>query len=110
MPKLPPIVVDGNGDLSIYDSTEIYGNTPTTKSGGSASLVLKCCGVEINILNCIQIEEILEQLLKSSDFIETLHTLKPWGEKEMLMIPIEWCYGNGEHISTKQLKVIYKNW
>lgn len=110
VPELPPIVVDGNGDLSIYDSTEIYGNTPTTKSGGSASLVLKCCGVEINILNCIQIEEILEQLLKSSDFIETLHTLKPWGEKEMLMIPIEWCYGNGEHISTKQFKVIYKNW
>lgn len=110
VPELPPIVVDSNGELSIYDSTEIYENTPVTKSGDSVSLVMKCCGVEINVLNCNDIEEILEQLLESSDFIEILHTLKPWGEKEVLMIPIEWYCGNEEPISIKSLKLIYKNW
>ena len=110
VPELPPIVVGSNGELSIYDSSEIYGNTPATKSGDDASIVLKCCGIEINMLNCNKIENILDQLLESSVFIETLHSLKPWGEKEVLMIPIEWCYENGEHISSKSLKVIYKNW
>lgn len=110
VPELPPIVINDNGELSMYGSSENIGNMPATKSEDSASMVIKCCGAEISVRNCKSSSDILEALLESDRFVETLHILKPWGEKEMLMIPMEWCYGNGEHICAKQLKIIYKNW
>ena len=114
LPELPPLdppipLVNGNGVIFV-EGDDGEGEEIVVKSESGGPLV------EYIVNNRIQVQfdgipspaSLIRRLLKEAEFETLLKTMKPWGEEEYLVLPVQITIANGDIVYDTTLKFLYK--